>query len=406
MLAAAARWRRDVRAVLVNALRGVAGYGVVLLLVVASLLCLLGGLGLPLLVRAGELAHRLADGQRARSGLRRAWHDEPDEAGGPPGWVAVRAALRRPSSWRTLLWLVSPLHVGLGLVLLNLVVTAAAGVLMPVLWAAAPIPELNYLGVRVTDLGSAMLAVPNGLVLSAVAFAAPRWFLGLERWQAQRLLGPTERALSARVEDLARSRTETLDGFTAELRRIERDLHDGAQARLVSLSMSLGMAQSLLEHDPGRAGPLLEAARVQARAASSELRALVRGIHPPLLADRGLAGALQAMAWDSPLPVEVDLRLDRQLSPPLESAVYFMALELMTNAVKHSGATSLRLGVLDRGDRLCLQVVDDGRGGADVEAGTGLRGVERRAAAFDGRVRVRSPLGGPTVVDVELPCGS
>ena len=404
MFAAAVRWRRDVRAVLASSLRGVAGYGVVLLLAVAGALCLLGGL--PLLARTGRLAHRLADGQRARSGLPLAWHAEPEATNGPPCWGVVRAAVRRPSSWRALVWLVSPLHVVLGLVLVNICLTAAAGVLMPVLWAVAPAAERVYLGVRVTDLGSAFLAVPNGLVLSAVAMAAPRWFLALERRQALRLLGPTERALSARVEALARSRTETLDGFAAELRRIERDLHDGAQARLVSLSMSLGMAQSLLDDDPGGAARLLGAARVQARAASSELRALVRGIHPPLLADRGLAGALQAMAWDSPLPVEVDLRLDRRLAPPLESAVYFMVLELMTNAVKHSGATSLRLGVLDRGDRLCLQVVDDGRGGDDAGAGTGLRGVERRAAAFDGRVRVRSPLGGPTVVRVELPCGS
>ncbi len=278
---------------------------------------------------------------------------------------------------------------------------------MPLAYLVSPRLVMPYLGVTVVDLPTALTTVANGLLIGAGALIAPRFLLRAERWQARRLLAPTAAArLTAQVEGLARTRTEAIDASAVELRRIERDLHGGAQARLVALAMNLGMAQDLLATDPTQATALLAAAKTQARTATGELRALVRGIQPPLLADRGLDGALRALALDSPVRVDLDIRLERRLSPPVESAAYFAVLEAVTNAVKHSGATSVGLVVLDCADRLVLRVSDDGRGGADPGRGSGLRGIERRVAAFDGSVRVQSPPGGPTVLEVELPCAS
>jgi signal transduction histidine kinase len=170
--------------------------------------------------------------------------------------------------------------------------------------------------------------------------------------------------------------------------------------------MNLGIAEDLLDSDPAQARAILTEARAGAHLALTELRGLVRGIHPPLLAERGLAGALQAVVRASPVPVDLDARLDRRLAPPLESAAYFVLVEAVTNAVKHSGSARIRLTVDDRGSALLLRVADDGRGGADPLRGSGLRGIERRLAAFDGTLRVSSPAGGPTVVEAELPCAS
>jgi signal transduction histidine kinase len=218
-------------------------------------------------------------------------------------------------------------------------------------------------------------------------------------------LGPRERdRMADRIAQLTESRAETVDIQAAELRRIERDLHDGAQARLVSLGMSLGMAENLLASDPDAAGELLAEARQATGLALAELRDLVRGIHPPVLADRGLDGALRALALANPLPVEVTIDLPGRPPAPVESAVYFAVAETLTNTAKHSGATSAWLRVAYADDRLGVMVGDDGRGGAEAAPGGGLHGIERRLAAFDGTMMVASPVGGPTIVTMELPC--
>jgi len=219
------------------------------------------------------------------------------------------------------------------------------------------------------------------------------------------LLAPNEKQrLALRVAQLTESRAETVDTQAAELRRIERDLHDGAQARLVSLGMSLGMAETLLASDPDAAGELLAEAREATGMALSELRDLVRGIHPPVLADRGLDGAVRALAMASPLPVEVSIDLPGRPPAPVESAVYFAVAETLTNAAKHSGATSAWIRITYTDGRLGVMVGDDGRGGAIADSAGGLHGIERRLGAFDGTMVLASPVGGPTIVTMELPC--
>jgi signal transduction histidine kinase len=178
--------------------------------------------------------------------------------------------------------------------------------------------------------------------------------------------------------------------------------------RLVALTMNLGMAEDAIEADPAGAKALLAEARASASAALSELRDLVRGIHPPVLADRGLVSAVQALALTlaSSIPIELELRLDRRLGAPVESAAYFVVAESLANAVRHSGAHRIQVSVVDSGPALRITVRDDGRGGANPARGTGLRGIQRRLSAFDGTLRIASPLGGPTVLDMELPCAS
>jgi signal transduction histidine kinase len=219
------------------------------------------------------------------------------------------------------------------------------------------------------------------------------------------LLAESEKSrLAQRVEHLTETRTETVDAQAAELRRIERDLHDGAQARLVALGMSLAMAEEQLATDPDQARALLAEARSSSSIALSELRDLVRGIHPPVLADRGLGGAVQALALAAPIPVTVTDSTSGRQSAPLESAAYFVVAEALTNVIKHSGATTATIELGVTGERLQLAVTDDGIGGADPSAGAGLRGIERRLAAFDGSLELESPPGGPTRLAMVLPC--
>jgi signal transduction histidine kinase len=208
------------------------------------------------------------------------------------------------------------------------------------------------------------------------------------------------------VQVLTETRADLVDHSAAELRRLERDLHDGAQARLVALSMSLGMADAAFDtDDPEQARQLIKDARSTTSAAIGDLRSVVRGIHPPVLADRGIAGAVSALALDMAVPVTVDARLDGRPPAPVESALYFGVAECLANVGKHSGAAHGWI-TLTHADGLLRAVVgDDGRGGADPGTGTGMLGVMRRLAAFDGTMSVSSPVGGPTLVTLEVPCG-
>ncbi len=218
------------------------------------------------------------------------------------------------------------------------------------------------------------------------------------------LASPREGELTRRIDTLETTRAGAIDEQESELRRIERDLHDGAQARLVALGMSLGMAEHTLAEDPQRAGELLAEARLGAEEALKELRDLARGIHPPVLSDRGLEAAITALASSTPLPVSVSVSLPGRLPPVVESTAYFVVAESLANAGKYAGADQVTIVVRQEGDRLELEVSDDGRGGADPEGG-GLRGLRRRVEALDGQLDVFSPPGGPTWIHAELPCG-
>jgi signal transduction histidine kinase len=225
-------------------------------------------------------------------------------------------------------------------------------------------------------------------------------------WLLPRLAPERERELLQRVSALTRSRSGALDIQAAELRRIERDLHDGAQARIVSLGMSLGLAAKLVRTDPDATASLLDEARASTVAALDELRDVVHGIHPPVLADRGLAGAVEALALDLAVPVRVTADVPARLPAPVESAAYFATAECLANVVKHSGAHRAWVDLAYRDGRLTVLVGDDGHGGARLDHGSGLSGVARRLEAFDGTVQVDSPAGGPTAITMEVPCAS
>ena len=210
--------------------------------------------------------------------------------------------------------------------------------------------------------------------------------------------------LQREVSRVSAARAETVDSAAAELRRIERDLHDGVQARMASLGMNLGLAEILIPEDPVAAQKLLAEARTTTVTALEDLRTVVRGMHPPVLADRGLEGAVQALALDVAVPVTVSADLPGRAPAPVESAVYFAVAEALANVVKHSNAPRAWVTLHHRDRSLTAVVGDDGVGGADPDRGTGLRGIARRLAAFDGTMTVLSPTGGPTTLRMEVPC--
>ena len=207
----------------------------------------------------------------------------------------------------------------------------------------------------------------------------------------------------ARVEELTQTRAGAVEAAETQLRRIERDLHDGAQARLVALGMNLGLAEQQLEKDPEKAQEHLAEARKAAGAALQELRDLARGIHPPILADRGLDAAIRALAAHAAVPVSVDVELAERPPAAVETAAYFVAAEGLANALKHAQASRIDIDVHKRDDAIVVRVLDDGRGGVS-EAGGGLHGLRQRVEALDGSLRIASPEGGPTVIEAVLPC--
>ncbi|WP_030342257.1 sensor histidine kinase [Streptomyces sp. NRRL S-1022] len=219
------------------------------------------------------------------------------------------------------------------------------------------------------------------------------------------LLGPSrEEQLARRVDDLTESRAGLVDAVDAERRRIERDLHDGAQQRLVSLAVNLGLARATLGDLPEDARRVIDEAHREAKEAIEELSGLVRGLHPAVLEDRGLDAAISGVAARAPLPVRVRVDLPARPSPTIEAVAYFVVSEALTNVVKHAEASGAEVIVERFGPTLLVVVSDDGVGGADPAGGTGLAGLAKRVAAVDGTLSVDSPVGGPTVMTVELPC--
>jgi len=322
------------------------------------------------------------------------------------GWQRCRWVLGDPATWRDLLWLLaSPVTLALGILPASLVGYGVEGIL--VMPALLPYLDGYHYGPGwLIDIPfEGIVAIPQGVLILALGLATAPVLLRLHDRFTRLMLGPTRQAvLDQRVRVLTRTRAETVDAQAAELRRIERDLHDGAQARIVSLGMSLGLAEDLVTRDPVAAQKLLAEARDASDRALAELRDLVRGIHPPVLAERGLDGAVRALALTLPITVEVDIELHGRPQAPVESAGYFAVAEALANVAKHSHATHVWVLVRHNGRGLGMTVSDDGVGGADPMRGTGLRGIERRLAAFDGTVAVSSPPGGPTVVTMELPC--
>lgn len=318
----------------------------------------------------------------------------------------LRLFVSDPAVWRDLcyLLLLFPLGIAEFVATTITVLGPLALVTLPVhLWT------LHNHG-TLTDPGFA-LSMPETAGLTLIGFGAllvmPYLLIGMARAHlslVQALLGPTQSALAARVDSLTESRSRVMDAALAERRRIERDLHDGAQQRLVALAMNLGMAKSKLKTDPAAVPELVEAAHREAKAAMVEMRNLIQGLHPAVLTDRGLDAALSALAGRCPTPVAVIVNLEQRPLEVVESAAYFVAAEALTNVAKHSAATEASVIVQQVNDTLIIEIIDNGLGGADPSAGSGLAGLVDRVTALDGRLTVDSPPGRGTRLRAELPC--
>ncbi|MBY8860936.1 sensor histidine kinase [Nocardia sp. CA2R105] len=359
----------------------------ILLLTVAGAVVVVGIGIVPVTV---TLVRRFAGAKRRQV---TAWTGTPVPEAYQPIEGALRESLRAvrhdPTAFSDLRWMVAYYVYGL-----------LAVVVIP-LWIAGILVDGVWCGL----LGRTAVVLP---LISRVADLDAEW--------SRRLLQPPPKALlAARVAELTQTRAGAIAAHEAELRRIERDLHDGTQARLVSLGMRIGLAGRALDNDPIAARTMLDHAQQQVEQALAELRHIVRGIHPPILTDRGLPGAVRALAADNGLEVTVDAdrALDTARAPAaLEAAAYFVVAEALTNAAKHSGARHAEVTLTHMPRGLRVSVCDDGIGGAQEKppdtgstpGGSGLAGMRRRIAALDGTFSLTSPGGGPTVIEVELPC--
>ncbi|WP_439081052.1 sensor histidine kinase [Streptomyces sp. WL006] len=316
--------------------------------------------------------------------------------------------LKDPATWRDLLWLLVDMTAGS-----VLAVVAAGLMLYPVesvvlaagLWRVFQDEPYWYMFVPVDSQLTGLAALALGIVLFHVGLRATEAVLRAHFLLARTVLAPArDEELARRVERLTETRHEAVDTAASELRRIERDLHDGAQARLVAMGMNLGTIEALVEKDPAQAKKMLAMARESSAEALTELRDLVRGIHPPVLAERGLGDAVRALALRLPVATEVTVELAGRAEAPVESAAYFAVSEALTNAVKHAQAERVYVDLHHTEGMLRISVTDDGKGGAVAGPGSGLSGIERRLGTFDGVLAVSSPAGGPTMVTMEIPC--
>ena len=319
----------------------------------------------------------------------------------------ARVVLGDPACWRDVAWMVG--SVGAAAVLAVpclLMVAVGSGSFLGLLTQFSD-EHGSYAGGDVRQLGLQLVLC---LAVVALGLALAPQAVRIHADWTRRALDPaldglqSKARLTERVHRLTETRAEAAGSQAAELRRIERDLHDGAQARLVAIGLTLGTIEHLLDTDPAAARELVSEARQSSAKALQELRDLVRGIHPPVLAERGLGDAVRALALDSALPTEVCVSLPGRLPAPVEAALYFSVCELLANAGKHSGADQVWVDVLHRAGTLRVTVTDDGRGVADPARGSGLRGIERRLGTFDGVLAIDSTSGGPTTITLELPC--
>ncbi|MER6580626.1 histidine kinase [Nonomuraea sp. NPDC001023] len=374
-----------------NAVTGVAALGLLVLVPVSAVLVPVAGLGRAPLGRLLAAARRLAGFQRRWAGRTLGLDGDGKGTGNsiPESDGDGNSGGGRPGRWRELAWLA--VHG----------VTGPAPVLA--VWAMLSALDYVFLRLRPAEtslLNTFALSMSTVAIAVVVLMAVPLFRTGQARL-ARRLLDarPTP---DTRIRELTASRAALVDARAAELRRIERDLHDGAQAKLIAIRMHLGLARGC--GDPDETLRMIDEAREIAGQALGDLRDLVRGIHPPVLTDRGLAGAIEASALLCPMPVEIDIDLPGRPQPPVESAVYFAAAEALTNVTKHSGASHAWVRLRHTAGVLRLTVGDDGRGPVRRDRGTGVRGIEDRLSAFDGSLTVSSRPGGPTELTMEVPC--
>ncbi|WP_258036016.1 sensor histidine kinase [Streptomyces fradiae] len=293
-----------------------------------------------------------------------------------------------------------------GAFLLVPVLSAAVALTVPFWWWLLP-PHivLNPAFFAVRDWPTALLTPLAAVVhLAVLVFLAPPLALLHARITVRRVTAGGKARLAHRLAEVTTSRAEALEAHAAELRRIERALHDSTQNRLVAVRLHLGIIERLLDGDPAKARELIAVTQSAAEEALAELRNVVRSIYPPVLADRGLAGAVSSLALRCPLPCAFEVGELARAPAAVEVAAYHVVAEALTNAVKHSGASRIRVTMGTEGEILYVTVTDDGRGGADEARGSGLTGIRSRVAAFDGTTEVSSPPGGPTTIRVELPC--
>ena len=321
----------------------------------------------------------------------------------------TRWIVRDPATWRDLLWLFLDATVGYIVATFAMVLSLFGVyglVLAGGLWRTFYGYSHNatwYSFVHITGDSTVMVAAVTAVGYLALGIWLSPKLVRLDCLLASRLLGPMQPESSPEPNGPAGAiPVNGVDPSAAEVRRIERDLHDGAQARLVAVGMNLGRIEHLMDENPDRARELVADTRDASVKALHELRDLVRGIHPPVLSERGLGDAVRALGLDSPLDVDVEVQLPGRPVAPVESAAYFAVSEALTTAATHAGAQHVQVELSHVDGRLQISVTDDGRGGARL--GDGLRGVQRRLAAFDGVLDLDSPPGGPTRLTMEIPC--
>ena len=379
--------------------------GTIVWLLMVTALSLIG-VGLPLAPFALRTVRAVADRERVRLARRGVVIADP-----PPVPEALLPALRDPMLRRELTWLAVHGTAGfaIGAVGLSLPVYAVESLTFPLWYRALP-PDFGGPGIaawRIDGFGDVAGVFLLGVVF---AIAAARFGPAIARLQGRAgrrlLVPPPGMDLSLRVAELTATRAAALDAHAAELRRIERALHDGTQNRLVALNVLIGAAKRAGQRDPAAVGDILDRAQDATEQALAELRAVVRAILPPVLDDRGLDGALAGLAAGCAVPCRLDVDVPGRCAASVEATAYFVVAEALTNVAKHSAATAATVTVRRAGDRLRVTVTDDGRGGAGEGGGSGLGGIRRRVAAYDGRFTLISPVGGPTTLEVELPCGS
>ena len=360
---------------------------------------------------SSDLAYAVAERTRFAALLGETLDDPAPRAEGRNWWHRFVWRFRSRSRWKEVGYAL--VHLPLSLVTTTTATTLWAGgailLALPLLVGhfASGSAQLWFLEVD-PGPGIAVLSLLGLLVLAVVAPWATTWLAELDRAVGRLLLGRSGRVeLEVRVNELQTSRAAAVDNAESERRRIERDLHDGAQQRLIAVAMDLGVAREAMDTDPDRAQELVSEAHDEVKAALKELRDLVRGIHPVILEDRGLDAALSAVVARAGVPVELRVDVTPRPTPSVESAAYFIVSEALANVTRHAQATRASVEIVRRRDRLTIVVSDDGIGGASADgAGTGLRGLQERVAALDGWMQVVSPTGGPTTVLVEVPCGS
>ena len=388
------------------------GLGVVILIIVGLSLVPVFLVGLPIVALGLVCIAGLSAIERGRMRVGiGVWIDAPPTPPDRHGIMRVLGRFRDASTWRQFgYWC---LLVVLGPINFTIVVALAAGalglILLP-LYAGSTDGGVDLWLVTVDTFWGALLVAALAAALTVVVL--PVVVVGLTLLDAalgSALLGPARRTeLTQRVEQLTESRTRVVDSAEQERRRMERDLHDGAQQQLVAMSMTVGRLGSRLKRTGGdhESLALVEQAQTEIQTAIADIRDLTRGLHPPVLTDRGLDAALSAVAARCPVPVALEVEVADRPSLTVESIAYFVVSEALTNVAKHSAATQAAVRIERRGDVLYLGVWDDGQGGAVAAGGSGLAGLADRVAGVDGRLRVESPAGGPTLLEVELPCAS